>query len=81
MRTVLRSVFGLLLAFIGAVFFAVSVMALLDPVGTQMADDSNPFGTPPPWYAAALGILISGAVAGAGVWLLRRRVRTGERAV
>lgn len=44
------------------------VIALLDPVGTKLADDSDPFGTPPSRVAtsfqiiAALGCIVIGLV-------------------
>jgi hypothetical protein len=34
-------------ALIGLLLAAVSVLALVDPEGTKMADDADPFGTPP----------------------------------
>jgi hypothetical protein len=32
------------------------IIALIDPVGTQMANDADPFGPPPPWPAHAVMI-------------------------
>ena len=81
MNIVLRFIIGPLLTFIGVVFSVVSLVALVDPVGTQMADDSNPFGPPPPWYAAVIGGILSAGLATGGIWLLRRRAGSGERAV
>ena len=81
MNMVLRYIIGSLLALVGVVFFLISVIALVDPVGTQMADDTNPFGPPPPWYAAVIGGILSAGIATGGVLLLRRRAGSGERAV
>ena len=77
----IKRVMGSLLVLVGFVFFAVSLVALVDPVGTQMADDSNPFGPPPPWYAAVIGLAVSGAVAAGGIWLFRRVEGSDGRAV
>jgi hypothetical protein len=39
-----------LLAVVGAVLTVIEVIAILDPVGTKMADDGNPFGPVAPWW-------------------------------
>jgi hypothetical protein len=38
---------GLVLLVGGFLGVAVSLFAIFDPAGTQMADDANPFGPPP----------------------------------
>jgi hypothetical protein len=53
----------------------VSVVALIDPQGTKMADDNDPFGTPDRWYMPATLALGSAGFGGAGVWLLHRKPR------
>ncbi len=41
------SFFGKLISILlGCIILALSIIALLDPVGTRMADDSDPFGDP-----------------------------------
>lgn len=48
------------------------VVAILDPVGTKMSDDGDPFGDPyRPWYVHASYFAVSFACAG-GAWLLLR---------
>ena len=52
----------------GLVIVAVSLVAILDPEGTQMADDGDPFGEPSrskPLAVAAVGV----ALVTAGSWL------------
>ena len=51
---------------------ALSVVAIIDPVGTKMADDHDPFGPPPSRLSSAgmLGIFIG--TGAAGVYLVRR---------
>lgn len=67
---------GSLLVLLGLIGSAVSVLALIDPVGTKAADDSDPFGVPPS-FLESLGVLGSYlAIGGLGVyllWLLCRR--------
>jgi hypothetical protein len=44
------AVFGILLVGVG-------VVAIVDPIGSQMADDSDPFGQPPSRWRAAVLVL------------------------
>jgi hypothetical protein len=48
---------GLILLVGGVLGVAVSLIAILDPAGAQMADDANPFG-PPPSLLSSISILI-----------------------
>ena len=66
-------------ALLGTLVVTMGVIAILDPRGVQMANDADPFGTPPSaWFSAAL-------ILGGLVLLLRplpivvRRRRNGER--
>lgn len=51
----------------GAVF---TVLGLMDSQQAQMADDANPFGTPPTTAQLLAHLAICLAVLGAGLWLL-----------
>jgi len=63
---------GVVLALLSLVACAVSVIAIVDPVGTQMADDNDPFG-PPPSRLFSLSMLgVSAAVGAAGVYLIAK---------
>ena len=42
-----RRVLGSAVILFGLVWSIFSIMAIADPVGTQLADDSDPFGPPP----------------------------------
>lgn len=42
-----RILFGCLLTLFGAAGVLVGIVATIDPVGTKMADDADPFGVPP----------------------------------
>jgi hypothetical protein len=48
---------GLVLLVGGFLGVAVSLFAIFDPAGTQMADDGNPFG-PPPSLLSSVAILV-----------------------
>jgi hypothetical protein len=39
-------VFGLILLLFGILGVGLGILDILDPAGTKMADDSDPFGTP-----------------------------------
>lgn len=60
MLTALTRYFGWLLVLAGAVLVIVGLVEFFDPIGTQMADDGNPFGQPPAGYESgflvALGV-------------------------
>ncbi len=51
---IISSGFSLLL---GLIVGLIEIIALIDPVGTKMADDADPFGNPHvPWYQHAIYI-------------------------
>ena len=62
---------------VGLAGCVLSLIAIIDPVGTKMADDNDPFGVPPT-LAESLGMLASFTVAVAVgtcvLWLVWRRV-------
>jgi hypothetical protein len=59
----------LLLALVGSFMCA---LALVDPVGTKLSDDSDPFGTPPGRIVSCAILLGFIAVGGAGLYVLRK---------
>lgn len=61
---------GSLLILLGLLGVAFSILALIDPVGAQAADDANPLGAPPTFLQSS-GILLAYLLVGAvGVYLL-----------
>lgn len=62
---------------IGMILFSliacgVLLIAIVDPVGTQMADDNNPYGPPPNRLYSVSALCVSLVVGAAGVYLVRR---------
>jgi hypothetical protein len=46
---------SILLAIVGLIVIGVAVIGILEPIGTQMANDADPFGQPPPlWHGMIL---------------------------
>jgi len=56
---------GIILFLMGLFFLAFELLAIIDPVGTQMSDDSNPFGEISLWpyifWAVIITLLFWGA--------------------
>ena len=73
----IRRVLGVILMVIGGIATPVCVLGLMDPVGTKMADDGDPFGAPPSTTSGVIGVGLSLAVVVVGVWLYRRA--TGDQ--
>jgi hypothetical protein len=72
----LLGVFCVGLVLCGLFVIIVGVMSMIDPVGTQMANDADPFGEPPTlteslWRMAAglAAVILGGWLC---VWLIRR---------
>ena len=57
--------FGLLGIAVVLLFF--EIVALVDPVGTKLSDDGDPFGNPyQPWWVHAIWFLVISLIAWAG---------------
>jgi hypothetical protein len=60
MNAIVKFLGGVFLFGVGITVGLVEIIALLDPVGTKMADDADPFGDPYiPRYVHAVYILIT----------------------
>lgn len=65
---------ALLLFLVAGVLGVGELLALVDPAGTKMADDGEPFGVPySPWYQHATLVLLAVACVAIGSRLLRQR--------
>jgi len=67
--------FGLILLALGLGGIRVTVMGIIDPVGTQLSDDANQFGAPLTLFNAILIGLTYLGIGLAGLYVLRRSLR------
>lgn len=75
-----RRIVGITLALIGGVMASTYVVGLLDPTGTQLADDADPFGSPRSLLSGGFGLLLSVGAALFGAWLIFSSRRAGRQA-
>jgi hypothetical protein len=66
---------GLALTMLGSCSALIAVVALLDPVGTKLADDGDPFGVPASPLASWMLLTASVLVAALGRRFIRRSGR------
>ena len=73
----MRIAVAIILLLFAGLLGIVELIAIVDPVGTKMADDGDPFGNPHvPWYQHVIFILIIlSCVATASRLLWRRRAQ------
>lgn len=64
--------FALSMMAMGGVAILVYAHGIVDPVGLKMADDGDPFGTPPSHASGVIGCIVAAAVFAAGAWLMVR---------
>ena len=72
---IVAGISGLFLLLFGCVGTVISILAIFDPVGTKMADDGDPFGTPPSLLNSLLILFVYLCLCGAGAFLIWRSVR------
>lgn len=68
----MRTTFAILLALVGVALTVIEAVAVLDPSGTKMADDGNPFGSVAPWWVHLLWVAVILGCFVAAFRLLRR---------
>jgi hypothetical protein len=68
-----RRAAGFLLLAVGPMVALVHVIGLLDPVGSKLSDDGDPFGTPPPASESIIALVVCAALVVLGVWLVRTK--------
>ena len=69
----IRVIAGLWLLLAGVLGVIVCLVAIVDPVGTKMADDNDPFGNPPSRISSLAWATGFGAVGACGFLLMTRR--------
>ena len=72
---VLRKTTALVLILLGLIGAFVSFLAVLDPVGAQLANDGAPFTEPPSLVMPLLLTFAHMGLSGFGFWLFRFRPR------
>jgi hypothetical protein len=75
----MRTLSGLVLAGLALVLLFVEILALIDPAGTKLADDADPFGPPAPWYVHVAWFAVIALFALVSARLLRPRASGGAR--
>ena len=72
---IIAGILGLFLLLGGLVAAALSLFCIIDPVGCKLANDGDPFGTPPSRLSSLLILLVYLGVSGVGAFLAWRSVR------
>jgi hypothetical protein len=67
---IIARIVGLFLLIGGLIAVAVGLLCIIDPVGCKMADDADPFGTPPSLLSSLLILLVYLGVSGVGAFLV-----------
>ena len=70
----LVTTFGVGLILLAFILGSMAVVAIFDPISAKMADDGDPFGTPPSRAFSAFILSASVALGIVGVYLIRRAV-------
>jgi len=61
---------GLAVAAAGLAGAGLGVLAIIDPAGSKLADDGDPFGPPPSRFGSAVIVLIFALIAAVGFWII-----------
>src|SRR5262245_36222501 len=77
-RRWLRVVLGSAMILLGWIIAVIGIVAIVDPIGTKMADDGDPFGTPPSRLTSATITSLSILVVVGGVLLVRGGARSSH---
>ena len=73
-----KAILAAMLIAVGVLLFAVSILAIFDPVGAKAADDADPFGEPPSRLSSIGMALGSAALVAAGIWVIVRAVKASR---
>jgi len=74
MRFSVRAI-GYLVSALGLGVVIFGLLALADPQGVQLANDSDPFGAPPQTGQLLLHVAVGVAFWALGIWLVARKPR------
>lgn len=70
-----RAVIAAFLILVGVTLVLLAVIALIDPVGSKLADDADPFGPPVSRWSSAITLLAGCANLGVGGLVIRSAIR------
>lgn len=70
----MRTLLGLVLLTLAGVLGVLELTALVDPAGTSLANNADPFGPAPPWYVHAAWFLAVLALLVMALRLLNRGI-------
>lgn len=76
----MRALGGAALCCTAIIVFLLGFVAIIDPAGTKMADDGDPFGKPASRWSAALISLVGIGIFIGGRWVTRTGNGTGVKA-
>jgi len=68
-----RHTAGFVLLTVTPMLALVYVIGLLDPVGSQMANEGDPFGTPAPASGSIVALVVCAVLFVLGIWLVRTK--------
>jgi len=74
MMQALRRTIGGLALLLSGIALPFELLALIDPVGTKMSDDGDPFGPPPGWKHHAVSLTVIACLFLLGFTLLKRKM-------
>lgn len=66
----LRICLGYIFLLFGFLGVGVGIIGIIDPVGTKMADDSDPFGVPPTFSESLFLTCVFALIFIVGIWLV-----------
>ena len=69
---VLKGISGAVFLTFGLLGCAVSLFGIIDPSGSKLADDGDPFGTPPSIVSSLAVLIVYVAITAFGAYLLSR---------
>lgn len=73
-------IFAAVLIAAGCILALVGIVGVLDPVGTKLADDSDPFGNPEPRCHGVMISVFGVALLGTSLLVLSKSLRRNDRA-
>lgn len=74
MKRIIKAI-GCLLAALGWGIVIFGLLAIIDPQGAQLANDADPFGTPPSMPSLLIQVGTGAVLLALGLWLVLRKAQ------